>query len=225
MSVDRIVTVSNELKNILPWPVSKRVTTILNGVYVANEPVERAQGKDVNELIYAGRLAKVKNLGSVIHAIKQIEDQLNVKLRFQILGEGPEEEFLKNLVRELDVKTEINFIGYVSDVRSWYRNSDIFILPSFYEGISIALLEAMAESLAVIVTDVGGNREIVTNDVSGIVVEADDVDGLASAIARLACDDDLRRDLQKNGFNTVKTLFNLEVATWRYLQLYQGYDN
>lgn len=225
LSVDRIVTVSNELKNILPWPVSKKVRTILNGVYVGIEPVNRPHVKDYVDLIYAGRLAKVKNLGCVVHAVKQIEDNINVKLRFQILGEGPEKESLKNLVTELDVKSEINFIGYVDDVRSWYRNSDIFILPSYYEGISIALLEAMAEALAVIVTNVGGNSEIVESDVSGIVVEFDDVDGLGDAITKLACNDDLRRKLQINGFNTVKTLFNIEVATWKYLQLYRGYDN
>lgn len=224
LSVDRIVTVSNDLKNILPWPISKKVRTILNGVKIGIEPINRANGKDVIDLIYAGRLAKVKNLGCVVHAIKQIEDKINVKLRFQILGVGAEEEFLKKLIRDLDVKTEINFIGYVGDVRSWYRNCDIFILPSYYEGISIALLEAMAEALAVIVTNVGGNLEIVTHDVSGIVVDVNNVNELAAAITRLAGDNEFRRYLQVNGFNTVKKQFNQEAATWRYLQLYQRYD-
>jgi len=221
---DKIVTVSRELENILPWPISKKVRTILNGVNIGIEPINRTHGKDVIDLIYAGRLAKVKNLGCVVHAIKQIENKIDVKLRFQILGVGPEDEFLKKLVRDLDVKTEINFIGYVGDVRSWYRSSDIFILPSYYEGISIALLEAMAEALAVIVTNVGGNSEIVTHDVSGIVVEVNNVNELADAITKLAGDNEFRRYLQVNGFNTVKKQFNLEAATWRYLQLYQGYD-
>jgi len=225
LSVDRIVTVSEELKKIFPRFVSNKVTTIYNGVHVEVKTTDDASNQDVINLIYAGRLAKVKNLGTVIHAIKLIEDQLTVTLRFQIFGGGPEEENLKCLVSDLRVKSEINFIGYVDDVRSYYKNGHIFILPSEYEGISIALLEAMAEALAVIVTNVGGNPEVVEQEISGIIFEYNDISGLADAIEKLAYNDNLRDQLRFNGFERVKTLFNIEVATWRYLQLYQGYEN
>lgn len=224
LSVDRIVTVSKELKKIFPRFVSNKVTTIYNGVHVEVEPTDDATNTDFINLIYAGRLAKVKSLGSVIHAIKQIEDRLNVKIRFQIFGGGPEEEYLKCLVKDLNVKSEIHFYGYVDDVRSYYKNGHIFILCSEYEGISIALLEAMAEALAVIVTNVGGNPEVVEHDISGIVVEYNDISGLADAIEKLAYNDNLRNQLRMNGFERVKTSYNIEVAAWRYLQLYQGLE-
>lgn len=222
LSADTITSVSSDLKNILPWPVSRKVKSILNGIRVADVLPQREQSRGCVELIYAGRLAKVKNLPDVLHALRQIEDRGSVRVRFTILGEGPEKDHLQKLVKDLDLKTEVNFIGYVDNVRAWYRKSDMFILPSSYEGISIALLEGMAEGLAVVATDVGGNPDVVVDGTSGILVKSGNIRNLAAAIEKIACDGDLRKQLQHNAFNRVKTFFNIETTVCKYLELYQG---
>ena len=97
-------------------------------------------------------------------------------------------EELQTLIRNLNLSSHFNFVGGVANLRKYLSTADIFVLPSRSEGFSNAIVEAMAASLPVVATNVGGNAEAVTDGVSGLIVPPEDPAALAAAIMRLLSD-------------------------------------
>jgi glycosyltransferase involved in cell wall biosynthesis len=106
------------------------------------------------------------------------------------------------------------------EIKSYYCAADAFVLPSYYEGISSSLIEAMACRLPPIVTNVGGNVEVVKNMQNGLIVEAKDVTGLKNSIERLIQNNDDRKKMAGAARNTVVQQFNLNKKADSYIQLY-----
>src|SRR5262249_17234596 len=102
-------------------------------------------------------------------------------------------------VRARDLKGHVTFAGFRDDVRDLLALLDIFVLPSYREGLPRSILEAMAMGLAVVTTDVRGCREAVRDGETGLVVPPRDGPGLAHSIARLARDREMRESFGKNG--------------------------
>jgi len=119
--------------------------------------------------------------------------------RIVFVGTGDAELFLRKRCRELKLDQSVEFKGFVSweEVIALYQNAHIFVLPSFNEGMSIALLEAMASGLPVIVTDTGGTQELVKEE-NGLVVPWGDADVLADALAFLIESPDQMRKMGQN---------------------------
>jgi L-malate glycosyltransferase len=110
------------------------------------------------------------------------------QVSFSIAGEVLEPDYfaeLQSLIRDLELSERFHFVGGVANVPEHLSSADIFVLPSRSEGFSNAIIEAMAASLPVIATDVGGNAEAVKDGVSGFVVAPEDSAALAEAICRL----------------------------------------
>src|SRR6185437_2247036 len=110
---------------------------------------------------------------------------------FSIAGNVLEPDYfaeLQALVQELGLAARFHFLGGVADTRDHLAAADIFVLPSRSEGFSNAIVEAMAASLPVVATDVGGNAEAVKDGVTGLVVPPEDADALAAAISQLLTD-------------------------------------
>lgn len=135
----------------------------------------------------------------------------------EILGEGPLREELERLAEELGVRQRVAFHGYVDDPHAHYARAGIFALPSRYEGMPNALLEAMATGLPVVVSDASpGPLEEVTDGEHGIVVPADDVAALTAALAKLAGDAGLRRALGEAGRRrSVEHGLERTLAVWK----------
>jgi glycosyltransferase involved in cell wall biosynthesis len=110
---------------------------------------------------------------------------------FSVAGDVLESDYLielKDLVRDLNLSDHFHFVGGVTNLREHLSAADIFVLPSRSEGFSNAIVEAMAASLPVVATNVGGNAEAVIDGVSGFLVPPEDPAALAAAITRLLCD-------------------------------------
>ncbi|HVK14188.1 MAG TPA: glycosyltransferase, partial [Gemmataceae bacterium] len=99
-----------------------------------------------------------------------------------IVGDGPELDRLKTLAASLGVSEAVHFLGLRTDVPDLLADADLFVLASRAEGLTLAVVEAMAAELAVVVTDVGGHKEVVTPD-TGWIVPPEDVPALRSAVA------------------------------------------
>ena len=110
---------------------------------------------------------------------------------FSIAGDVLEPEYfaqLQSLILDLNLTDHFAFAGGVADLRQYLSQADIFVLPSRSEGFSNAIVEAMAASLPVVATNVGGNGEAVQDGISGLLVPSDDPAALSSAINRLLAD-------------------------------------
>ena len=118
-------------------------------------------------IVSIGELSKRKNHQIVIKAIAELH---NKNVKYIICGKGSEEESLKKLAAKLNVTNQVIFAGYREDVKEIMQASDCFVFPSKQEGLSVALMEAMAEGMPVICSDIRGNNDLIDNEVNGLIV-------------------------------------------------------
>lgn len=150
--------------------------------------------------IYVGRLAPEKGLPTLAEAFSR-EAPLLPAIRLQIVGDGPLREAVERTARRDGWQARLSLEGQLDrdQTRRILRSADVFILPSRFESMSYTLLEAMACGLACIATDVGGNRDLVIPEKTGLLVPAGDPAALGEAIKRLADSAQLRRDMGAAG--------------------------
>lgn len=154
--------------------------------------------------LVVARLVPQKGVDVLLHALARQAAELD-GWHCEIVGDGPERDALKHLASQLgltepgpgaSVRAMVTFAGFQTPVAPWFRRAAVFVLPSRFEGMPNALLEAMAAGCAPIVTDSSpGPLELVEDGVSGLVVPADDPVALGAALVRLASDADLRMQL------------------------------
>lgn len=166
-----------------------------------------------------GRLVELKNQASLIRALRPLI-QRHPELKLVLVGDGPMRDALQSLAHEQGVLDRVQFTGARHDVGDLLPAFDVFALPSFTEGLSIALLEACASGLAVMASRVGGNPEIVRDDVTGLLVGTDDA-AIVQALSRLLGDVGLRRRLGQAARDWVLDQASIEQMTRHYAALYQ----
>jgi glycosyltransferase involved in cell wall biosynthesis len=164
-----------------------------------------------------GRITSVKNHKGLIEAFAKIQSR-NCKL--VIVGDGDLRPSLEVLSSELGVRDRIVFLGDSSEVASILAATDIFALPSFSEAHSIALLEAAASGIAVVVTNVGGNPEVVVNGESGFIVEPGDLVGLSERINQLVQNAELRAQFSQRLLAWANENASIEACAKKYEMLY-----
>lgn len=230
MKLHRAIAVSEivrrELVEDIGIPVGK-VVLIRNGIDLTPVPLGDLAAKrmqlglsaDDILLLAVGRLAEIKNYPLLLEALAGAVQQAPA-LKLAMVGDGPERAKLESLVPRFGLSGRVHFLGERKDVRDWLALGHVFVLPSVYEGISIALLEAMAASLPVVVTRVGGNPEVVVDGENGFLVESGDAAGLAHALVALARDMALRERMGLAARACVETEFDLKNVVRRYENIY-----
>lgn len=139
-------------------------------------------------IISAGELNKNKNNKVIIQAISELADK---SIHYVLCGNGPCEEELKNQVKSRHLTNQVHFLGYRTDIKDLLAMSDIFVLPSFREGMSRSLMEAMASGLPCVVSKIRGNTDIVVDNINGYTCDPQNYMEFASAIRKLKADDGL----------------------------------
>jgi len=175
-------------------PLSK-IAVIPNGIELPSDASARpALFEEVPADLWIGitaNLKPVKRLDLFIRALAVFQNTCPVNYHAVILGEGSQENMLKQLAKDLGLDGRIHFVGSVANVYAYLEHIDIGVLCSDREGLSNSIMEYMAFGLPVVATAVGGNTELV-DESNGIVVPPDDAVSLGQALARLA-DDPIRR--------------------------------
>jgi glycosyltransferase involved in cell wall biosynthesis len=166
---------------------------------------------DERIVLAVGRLSKEKAHIDLLAAFSRLRaSNPEAKARLIIVGDGPERGRLENAADSFGCKESVVFAGQVSDVRPFYAAADVFALPSHSEGSPNVLLEAMAAEIPVMATKVGGVPEIVEDNVSALLVPANDPPALAAAIARVLIDSELAQRLTANASALVATRYTPE---------------
>lgn len=149
-------------------------------------------GIEQNKIVglYVGRMTREKGLDTLIEAINMLEDKWPENLIFLFVGDGDYLAYTKSKLVRLSRDKKIVFTGTQSDVEKYYYAADFFVQPSLHENHSISLLEACAAKVPSIVTNCGGNTEIIDGQI-GIIVPVEDANNLASAIVQM-CDEENR---------------------------------
>jgi sugar transferase (PEP-CTERM/EpsH1 system associated) len=167
-----------------------------------------------------GRLVPIKDHTTLLKAAELLA-QRGVDVHVLLAGAGPElTRHQKFLERSPALANRVTFLGSRDDISQILNGMDVFVLPSFSEGMSNTLIEAMACELPVLATRVGGNPEVVGSQLADSLFAPGDVDGLAASLERLAQDSSLRRTLGKVARQRAVSSFSLECMVGNYQQLY-----
>lgn len=169
--------------------------------------------------ITAGRFSPEKNQAMMLRAFAGFLEKGH-DARLVLLGTGALEAELRKLARELDIERRADFAGFVENVQDYLVNADVFLLSSDYEALPLSVLEAMAAGLPVIATDVGGLRDIVTDN--GILLPSGDQGGMTNAMKRLYEDPILRHRMGLTSKNYAVD-YDVSATVDGYCRLYRRY--
>ena len=223
---DAVRVVSNRLNLLLSTNyhlLSTKIYTL--PVYTQIEAPREVQAKDhsVFSFLTVGRLVPVKNIGMQIHAFARlVKDSPNARL--VIVGDGPELPNLQLSISDFQLQDKIILTGRQNDVSQYYKEADAFLLTSDSEGWGVAVTEAAAFGLPIIMTDVGLAGEFIKDGENGIVIPVGDEDALFSAMKRLVRDAGLRVRLGEAALRSFYALpradeqIQKQVEAWRSLE-------
>ncbi len=178
--------------------------------------------------VYTGRLLTIKGLPLLVKVWQKIQSKYD-KCYLLIVGGGSKdihdcEEELKQYVKTNSLEKSVKFTGNVYNVYEYLQASDIFVFPTGNEAFGISLIEAMACGLPVIVTPVGGIKDIVNNGHNGLTVEVGNFDRLYDAMENLIFDDSLSASLGKSALETVQIKYLRESVAKKYIQMFNQFS-
>jgi len=236
--INRYIVLSRELDNYLRQKIGvspDRISQRDNGVdteifFPSKEVVDRCKeldeyfGRDKFVIGTVGRLDSVKDQVNLVNAIKSLVDRqpgLRSKVRLAIIGDGPTMVSVESHLK----KTGLNEIAWLpgsrDDIPAILRSFDIFVLPSLAEGISNTILEAMASGLPVVATNVGGNKELVVEGVTGQLVPAANPSALDDAIASYVYNERRCYHHGVAGRSRVLEAFSIDLMVEQYRSVYE----
>jgi len=235
-----VVSVSAEIEKFLKkwfWFPRCQFETILNGIDTNKfRPVVDLHHKDkllkkyslpAGRILFGsvGRLAAVKNYSMALQAVKRLVDGGLTDICFVLVGEGSsgidaQEQYLRDLVVKLNISDQVCFLGMQYDIDEILPLFHFFVLTSLTEGTSISLLESQACGIPAVVTDVGGNSEVVFHPNNGYLCPSKDDKKMAAYMKELIENDVLVKEMGANGRKRVKGDFSVGTMTEKYLRIY-----
>lgn len=135
--------------------------------------------EDAMILLSVGEVNKNKNHRVVIEALGKLKRK---DIYYVICGRGPLRDAYVSLAEQLNIGKQVILTGYRTDVADFYKAADVFVFPSFREGLPVSVMEAMASGLPIIATSIRGSSDIVKEAINGKLLKPDDVDGFANVI-------------------------------------------
>ena len=227
----QFVAVSDDLRRYMLAEgfSARRLTVVHNGIdpLTAPGPGERQQARralglpgDVLVIGTVARLDPVKDLGTLIQAFGLLL-QWDAGANLILIGAGPEREGLLQMADELGVRARVRFVGHRDDARSLLPAFDVYANTSLTEGVSVTILEAMAASLPVVASRVGGTSEIVVDGETGFLVPSRSPSELSRALQRLAASPQTRARLAANGRRRCVETFGINTMAANYVDRYR----
>ena len=162
-----------------------------------------------NRLLFVGRLAAVKGLPVLLESISALKRAIP-DLTLTVVGDGEDRAMLEALSTEMGLMEQVQFVGYKSqaEVRQYLQETDVFVLPSFAEGVPVVLMEALMSGVPVVATQIAGVSELVEDGVSGFLVSPSDRQALCDRIQTLLLDGRLRQQFGEQGVAKVSEQFD-----------------
>ncbi len=175
-------------------------------------PVSRPPTDELR-ILYVGRMVPVKGQSLLLDAAAELLAG-GVPVRVKFIGDGPQLGPVNERARKLGIAARVDVVGAVGqdDIRAHFVEADVFVLPSFAEGVPVVLMEAMAMELPVVTSRIAGIPELVEDGVNGFVVAPGRADLIADALRQLAASEGLRREMGRRGREKVVAEFDVRRA-------------
>jgi L-malate glycosyltransferase len=205
------------------------VTVIPNGVDTGSFRPCRGLGLETRQRFDVPEDAPLVGTVAVLSGQKRLEDWMRVaglvhsivpRSRFVVVGDGPVRRSIEAFARELDLEDKVRFVGLQEDVRPFLAAMDVFLMTSEFEGLPVALLEALAMGVPVVATSVGGVPDVVQQGETGLLAPMGRTGELSHAVISLLTDPDLRESMGRRGRSLVEKSFSLAAMQRRTEELY-----
>jgi len=199
----------SQLWRITPWSIWSKFHIVRCGIDPEIYKPERKVSHRIPELLCVGRLCPAKGQHVLLEACKLLKAQ-HLDFHLTFVGDGEDRCSLESLVQELQMNEHVSFTGALGqdEVRRHYRQTDIFVLPSFAEGVPVVLMEAMAKEIPVLSTRITGIPELIEHGKNGLLVTVADVSELAEKLTLCLTDKPLRLRLGAEGRKQVIAHYN-----------------
>jgi L-malate glycosyltransferase len=208
--------------------VGRSIPVIANGVDVARyqavhdrdairDRLGLARGRQY--VLHIARFHPVKDHRLLVESFAMVA-AVHSEADLLLVGDGPLRPEIEQQVGALGLSSRVRFLGIRPDVPDLLAIADVFALPSLSEAASLTLMEAMASGLPVVVTDVGGNPELVTHGVEGLLIPRRDARAGAEALRTLLSDPSLRARMGQEAAARARSLYRLDTTIQRYGELY-----
>jgi len=203
--------------------------SVIHNSIEVQEKVKKQMGFNRSiTILTVGRFVPEKDFHTTIHSFKVLlENQkpysFNIKLI--IIGYGEQENYIRNLVNELNLSSNVEIYINPANLRDYYKNSDIYLSTSLFEGLSNSIMEAMEFSLPVVATNVGDNKYLVLEGESGFLLPVGDTAGISDKLKWLIENPDKRKEFGIKSYLHIKNNFSEEEFTKKYITLIEGLCN
>ena len=222
-NMDRWVATTQAVANSLAeWHVPPaRIACIPNGVDLPALNSHSGKSGAARRFLYLGRLSAnaQRDVPTLIRAFDRLAAQ-SPEVELALVGDGDRYQETADLVSQCCHRDRIQMPG-LQDAEPWLRWADCFVLPSRYEGLSNALLEAMAHGLPCIANDIPPNREVLDDGTAGVLVPVGDEGQLFEAILRMANDAAHADAMRAAALGRARSNYGIEFVATRYVALYE----
>jgi len=225
-----VVAISAATKDALvhyEWFNRNKINIIYNGIVglsgsTVNTTLRKELGISTSDLVIGtvSRLDPIKNQALMVAAFARILP-ICPHAKLLLVGDGPERNRLEAQIESLGIKKNVVISGFVQDVASYLSLIDVFLLTSFTEGTSMALLEAMSLAKPIIATSVGGNVELFKHNETALLIDSDDENGLVVHLKAMLDDSELRERLGKASYTNFHENYNVAQMTSEYVDFYE----
>lgn len=215
---DGVTAVSNFLKNLTvqEFSIEKDIRVIYNFVDCSRYRTEPHEG---NIITHVSNFRELKRIPDVIDIFCKISALVPAKL--YLVGDGPEIPLAEELVRKCNLEDRTTFFGNIRAVEDILAKTDIFLLPSELESFGLAALEAMASSVPVIASNVGGLPEVIDHEENGFLCELRDTEKMAEYAVELLRDESLKKEIGRRAREKVEKFFSSEIVVPEYEKYYK----
>lgn len=212
-------TVQDSIELLYELP-KESIPIIYNGIDIRKFNPSKDYSFKTNKIriVNVASFSQPKNQGCLIEAFMKLHRKYPNTI-LSLAGTGPNMEQIQNLVQKLDLSSSVEFLGSVDNVSAVLEESDIFVLPSTYEGMPMSIIEAMASGLPIVASRVGGIPDMIDDGNDGILIDPT-VNSLYLAIEKLINDQCLRERLGKNARKKSEGMSSFIMAE-NYLALYR----
>ena len=197
------------------------ITVVPNGIELPYFPYKEKNDNYVH-LVFLGLIGERKGLFDLLRVVRRLLDN-DLKIKLSIGGNG-ENDRLQATIQSLKFNDSVNFLGWISEKQrdKLLRETDIFVLPSYGEGMPMSILEAMSYGVPVVSTTVGGIPELVSDGETGFLIEPGDLDALFERLKCLIEDKELRKKFGNKARQFVASRHNLKLITQQIDQIYDS---
>lgn len=220
---DKVIVLSKEWANFFNKIINERNNLIIlyNAVKIPSIKKEYNTKSESANFIFLGRLGERKGIFDLLEAIRIVKNKTDNQSKFYLAGDG-ELDKVKNYIKKYKLKDDIFLLGWVSpdERRNLLLENHALILPSYNEGLPMAILEAMSYGKAIISTPVGGIPEVVKDGENGLLVKPGDIESLANAILLIDRMKDFREEMYKANIRKIKNNFDLNHQVRQLEDLY-----